>query len=137
MGNSKFITVVSGLPRSGTSMMMKMLAAGGIQLLVDGIRTPDLDNPRGHYEFERVKKMPRGDVAFLKDAEGKAVKIISELLKYLPHTHSNKILFMTRNLHEIIASQNKMLENQTRDNSQISNESLVKIFNKHLMQIHG
>ncbi len=72
----KVITVVSGLPRSGTSMMMKMLEAGGIPPLTDAIRTADDDNPKGYYEFERVKKMDKGDVAWLPEAKGKVVKVI-------------------------------------------------------------
>jgi len=105
---SSMITVVSGLPRSGTSMMMKMLDAGGVPPLSDGVREADDDNPKGYYEFERVKKLP-DDTAWLPDAEGKAVKIITQLLLKLPETHSYRILFMRRKIDEILASQKKML----------------------------
>jgi predicted AAA+ superfamily ATPase len=82
--DSGFIIIVSGLPRSGTSMMMKMLEAGGIAPYTDNIRTADEDNPKGYYEFERVKKLPDGDNEWLPDARGKAVKVISALLEHLP-----------------------------------------------------
>ena len=100
----KPITIVSGLPRSGTSMMMKMLEAGGIPIVQDGIRTANTDNPKGYYEFERVKQLPKGDTAWLADSHGKAVKIISALLKHLPSDYEYKVLFMRRDLDEVTAS---------------------------------
>ncbi len=72
-----FVTVVSGLPRSGTSMMMKMLAAGGLDPITDHVREADADNPKGYYEFERVKKLPDGDIAWVEHAQGKSVKVIT------------------------------------------------------------
>ena len=76
------IIIVSGLPRSGTSMMMKMLKAGGITLLTDNIRKADEDNPQGYYEFDKIKKLPHDeDKSWIGDAKGKAVKVIAELLK--------------------------------------------------------
>ena len=75
------VTVVSGLPRSGTSMLMKMLEAGGMQVLIDGIREADVDNPRGYYEFERVKQLDKGDHGWLNEAVGKVVKVIAALLE--------------------------------------------------------
>ena len=78
------VIVVSGLPRSGTSMMMKVLEAGGIPVMVDGIRSADDDNPKGYYEYERVKQMGEGDVEWVGDAQGKVVKVISGLLIHLP-----------------------------------------------------
>ena len=78
------VIIVSGLPRSGTSMMMKMLEAGGLQVYVDNLRTPDADNPEGYYEYERVKQLDKGDMAWVKDARGQVVKVISALLEYLP-----------------------------------------------------
>jgi hypothetical protein len=104
------VIVVSGLPRSGTSMTMKMLEAGGVAVVTDGIRTPDVSNPRGYYELEAVKGLDKnGDARWLREARGKAVKIISFLLTYLPETHNYDVIFMQRNLDEVIASQNKML----------------------------
>jgi len=105
---SSLITVVSGLPRSGTSMMMKMLEAGGMPPLADGVREADDDNPKGYYEFERVKKLP-DDTGWLPDAEGKAVKIITQLLLKLPASHGYHVVFMRRKIDEILASQKKML----------------------------
>ena len=99
--DSNTIVVVSGLPRSGTSMMMKMLEAGGIPPLTDKIRTADDDNPKGYYEFERVKKLKDGDSAWLDDAKGKAVKVITALLTYLPDTYNYNIVFMERALPEV------------------------------------
>ena len=101
----KFVTVVSGLPRSGTSMMMKMLDAGGIPPITDNIRSADEDNPKGYYEFERVKKMPGGDTGWMKDAQGKAVKVIAALIEHLPEGYTYKVLFMRRDMDEILASQ--------------------------------
>jgi Sulfotransferase family len=104
------IVVVSGLPRSGTSMAMKMLEAGGLAVVTDGARTPDEDNPKGYYEDERVKDLHlSADKTWLRDARGKVVKIISFLLKSLPADNNYQVLFMHRNLREIVASQNKML----------------------------
>lgn len=109
MFKADFVTIVSGLPRSGTSMMMAMLEAGGVPVLADGVRTADEDNPKGYYEFERVKKI-RDDKAWLPDARGKVVKMISQLLLDLPEsTGGYKIVFMRRHIHEILASQKQMM----------------------------
>jgi hypothetical protein len=108
MSKNEVITIVSGLPRSGTSMLMSMLEAGGLPLLVDGVRTADEDNPKGYFEFERVKKV-KEDTSWLNDAKGKAVKMISQLLYDLPADHSFKIVFVRRNIDEVLASQKQML----------------------------
>ena len=92
-----FLTIVSGLPRSGTSMMMSALVAGGLQALTDNIRTADEDNPKGYFELEKVKELDR-DNSWLEDAGGKVVKIISALLKRLPDQYHYKIIFMRRNM---------------------------------------
>jgi hypothetical protein len=126
------VTVVSGLPRSGTSMMMKMLDAGGLDLVIDGVRTADDDNPEGYYEFERVKKLPKGDHGWLGDAEGKGVKIISALLTHLPPTHQYRVIFMKRRLVEVLRSQQKMLANRDEAADQISDEELQVLYDKHL-----
>lgn len=102
------IIVVSGLPRSGTSLMMQMLHRGGIEPLMDEVRTADEDNPNGYYEFESVKNI-RDDHTWLPAARGRAVKMISQLLYDLPSTESYKVLFMRRDLDEVIISQEKML----------------------------
>ena len=111
------IVVVSGLPRSGTSMAMKMLEAGGLRVVTDGRRAADEDNPKGYYEDERVKDLHRaGDKTWLRGARGDVVKIISFLLKSLPDDNNYKVLFMHRSLHEIVASQNKMLARRGESN---------------------
>lgn len=129
------IIIVSGLPRSGTSMMMKMLEAGGVPPLTDQIRTADGDNPRGYFEFERVKKLDKGDTAWVAEAQGKAVKVISQLLKYLPAAHAYQIIFMQRHMAEILASQKKMLVNRGEDSERVSDEELATLFEKHLRHV--
>ena len=89
------IIIVSGLPRSGTSLMMQMLAKGGVEVLTDNIRTADTDNPRGYYEFERVKKL-KEDASWVPEARGKAVKMVSQLLLDLPRSESYRVIFMER-----------------------------------------
>src|SRR5436309_11235660 len=106
------IIVVSGLPRSGTSLMMKMLAAAEIELLCDDHRRADHDNPGGYFEFERVKKLLEGDVEWLGEAAGKAVKVVSPLLDFLPPTFEYRVVFMERRIREILASQRRMLANR-------------------------
>ncbi len=103
------IIIVSGLPRSGTSLMMQMLEKGGMALLTDGVRKPDESNPKGYYEYEPVKRL-QNDSSWLKNVENKAVKIISHLLPFLPDNYKYKIIFMQRNMDEIILSQKKLLE---------------------------
>ena len=112
------IVVVSGLPRSGTSMAMKMLEAGGLAIVTDNVRAADDDNPKGYYEDERVKDLARdANREWLRDARGKAIKIISFLLKDLPPDNNYKVLFMERDLGEVLASQQKMLDHRGEDSS--------------------
>jgi hypothetical protein len=129
------VTIVSGLPRSGTSMMMKMLEAGGLPPMTDNLRTADVDNPKGYYEFERVKKLDEGDVAWLPEAEGKAVKVISALLKHLPDGFEYRVIFMRRNMAEILASQKKMLQNRGEATDDVADEEIAALFEKHLLHI--
>jgi hypothetical protein len=103
------IYVVSGLPRSGTSMMMRMIAAGGAPILVDGRREADADNPRGYFELEAVKGSAN-DASWVADAPGKTVKVISYLLRSLPSTHEYRVVFMRRGLDQVVRSQRAMLE---------------------------
>src|SRR5262245_34520180 len=103
------IVVVSGLPRSGTSLMMQMLQAGGMPLLTDDLRPADTNNPKGYWEYEPVKRLQQ-DNTWMHKAEGKAVKVISVLLQYLPPQHTYKIIFMQRPMQEVLASQTVMLE---------------------------
>jgi len=126
------ITVVSGLPRSGTSMAMKMLEAGGMSVVVDGIRTADEDNPKGYYEDERVKDLGQmQDKSWLTDSRGKVIKIISYLLKDLPSDNNYRIVFLRRNLQEVLASQKKMLERRG-ETSETSDDKMVEIYENHL-----
>lgn len=105
------IVVVSGLPRTGTSMMMQMLDAGGIEPITDGLRPPDPDNPEGYLEYEPVKDLEHAsDKAWLRGARGRAVKIIAFLLEHLPETHNYRVVFMNRRLDEVLDSQSTMLD---------------------------
>jgi hypothetical protein len=130
------IVVVSGLPRSGTSMTMQMLAAGGIAAVTDGIRAPSEDNPRGYFEDERVKRLyQKGeDRSWLSEARGKAIKVISFLLKDLPAEHHYKVLFMKRPLGEVLASQRKMLERRGEADPG-SDEKMYELWRAHLRKI--
>jgi hypothetical protein len=127
------IVIVSGLPRSGTSLMMQLLDAGGIEALTDNVRTPDTDNPRGYYEFERVKKV-KEDAGWLPAARGKAVKMVSQLLYDLPLTEQYGIVFMERDMDEILSSQEKMLRRLGRDAA--PREEMTRAFTLHLNRIH-
>ncbi|NOZ72365.1 MAG: sulfotransferase [Chloroflexi bacterium] len=128
------VIVVSGLPRSGTSMLMKMLEAGGLSVVTDGEREADTDNPKGYYEFERVKQLDKGDTAWVEEAQGKAVKVISALLEHLPPGYEYKVLFMERRMSEVLASQRKMLERRG-ETSSVDDETLGKLLAKHVQQV--
>ena len=132
---SQPIWIVSGLPRSGTSLMMMMLESSGIAALTDHQRSADNDNPRGYYEFERVKKLRQGDKEWLPQATGKVVKVISALLSYLPPEYNYQVLFMQRALPEILASQRKMLINRGEDPHKINDEEMAQAFKGHLAQV--
>jgi hypothetical protein len=129
-----FITIVSGLPRSGTSMMMQMLAAGGITPLTDNLRPADEDNRRGYFEFERVKKM-KSDVSWLPEASGKVVKIIYMLLYHLPSTYNYRVVFMVRNLDEVLASQREMLKRRGQQGATLSMAEMRDVFHKQLEDV--
>ncbi len=129
------IIIVSGLPRSGTSMMMKMLEAGGLSPITDNLRTADEDNPKGYYEFERVKQLPKGDFGWLPDARGKVVKVIAALLPYLPTDYSYRVVFMLRAMPEVLASQRQMLIRRGEDPDKIPDELMANLFQKHLKQV--
>ena len=114
------ITIVSGLPRSGTSLMMQLLKAGGLEILTDGITAADESNPNGYLEFEPVKNSFK-DNSWMSQANGKVVKVVAPLLKTLSGKYNLKILFMERDIFEIVSSQNDMLlrknKSKTKDNS--------------------
>ncbi len=131
--SDKPIIIVSGLPRSGTSMMMRMLEDGGIEPLTDGTRRADEDNPNGYYELEIVKTLDKGgETSWLADAQGKAVKIISFLLTWLPETYDYQVIFMDRNLDEVILSQNTMLANRGATQDEGQNDRIKQLYQKHV-----
>lgn len=134
---SNVIVVVSGLPRSGTSMMMAMLAAGGIPPLTDHVRAPDQSNPKGYFEFERVKRLPDGDTAWLAEAKGYAVKVISALLFHLPPTYAYRVIFMQRHLAEVLASQRAMLAAQGQYTEEAEDAQLAAAFERHLSHVQA
>jgi hypothetical protein len=128
------VIVVSGLPRSGTSMMMKMLAEGGLPVLTDAIRSADEDNPNGYFELEVVKQLAEGQKDWLANADHKLVKVISALLEHLPPEHHYRVLFMERQIPEILASQRKMLARRN-ETSKVSDEEMQAQFTEHLKAI--
>ena len=128
----KPVIVVSGLPRSGTSMMMKMLEAGGVSIMTDAIREADVDNPKGYYEYERVKHLEKEtDKSYVREARGKALKVISFLLKDLPDDNYYRVIFMRRHLDEVIDSQNKMLDRRGEESIQ-ERETMAEAYRNHL-----
>lgn len=131
------LIIVSGLPRSGTSMAMKMLDAAGLPLVIDNIREADTDNPKGYYEFERVKDLDKGqDNSWIRDHRGKGIKIISFLLRDLPHNCRYKVIFMRREISEILASQAKMETNRGTENS-TEDQRMRKLYEDHLLQVRS
>jgi hypothetical protein len=131
------ITVVTGLPRSGTSMMMKMLEAGGMPLVTDGVRQADEQNPRGYFELEAVKELDKGgDKSWLRGARGKAVKVISFLLTWLPETYDYQVIFMERSIDEVVASQNAMLRHRGHAPETTDAERAKIFFKDHLERTH-
>ena len=132
--NAQTITVVSGLPRSGTSLMMQMLEAGGLEVMTDQQRAADDDNPRGYYELESVKRL-RKDNTWVSDAQGKVIKVIHLLLKELPETFEYRIVFMRRRIEEVLSSQAKMLERQGTKGASLEPGKLAAIFQKQLDEL--
>lgn len=132
----KMITIVSGLPRSGTSLMMQMLAAGGLPVLSDGDRKADTDNPRGYLEWERIKQLPK-DPECIAEAEGKVVKVISQLLLSLPAGREYRVIFMQRPLPEVLKSQDEMLSRRGNYRAGTDNGAIEKAFRHHLVEVNG
>ncbi len=133
------ITIVSGLPRSGTSLMMQMLDAGGMAVLSDGERKADTDNPKGYLEWERIKQLPK-DPGLIAEAEGKVVKVISQLVLSLPASHEYRIVFMQRPLPEVLKSQDEMLRRRGNADSVASSSeatyAIEEAFQKHLLEMN-
>ncbi len=120
--------IVSGLPRSGTSMMMQMIEASGIEVFSDGIRTADENNKKGYYEHERIKYLPT-DITILKQVGDRVVKIVAPLLFHLPKNYRYKIIFMEREMGEILLSQHKMLKrNKVKKKQDVFSFKLWKKF---------
>jgi hypothetical protein len=120
-----YVTIVSGMPRSGTSLMMRMLEAGGIPALTGGSRPPDPHNPHGYFEDARTRKLAQ-DASWLEEARGKAVKIIYRLLPHLPPHLAYRILFMDRDLDEVFDSQQDMLRSAEHPAANQNRESMIR-----------
>ncbi len=129
------VVLVSGLPRSGTSMAMKMLSAGGLSLIEDGIRTADEDNPKGYFEDERVKDLAEmQDKSWMRNVRGRVIKVVSSLIQYLPADNYYKVIFLRRDLGEVLASQAKMLvrRDETHDTA---DEDMIRMYEQHLEKV--
>jgi hypothetical protein len=133
------VVVVSGLPRSGTSMMMQMLVAGGLPALSDGQRAADENNPRGYLELEAVKALGRqgSDLGWMTQAGGKAMKVVAPLLPHLPLGHRYRIVFMERPLQEVVASQAAMLKNLGKQAGKLNDRQLAATYLKQIEQVQG
>ncbi|RLS92156.1 MAG: sulfotransferase family protein [Planctomycetota bacterium] len=130
-----FTTIVSGLPRSGTSMAMQMIVAGGIAPLTDAARTADDDNPRGYYELDRVKQLA-SDKSWLDEARGKVVKVIHMLVAQLPDDRAYRVVFLDRDLREVVQSQSTMLARNAKIGATIPADRLMSIYDAQLKQVH-
>ena len=129
------VVVVSGLPRSGTSMAMKMLAAAGLELVTDDVRTADEDNPKGYFEDERVKDLAGAtDRRWVATARGKVIKVVSSLLLYLPPQYRYRVVFRRRDLDEVLASPAKMLERRG-EGAATGDEELRDSYVQHLEKV--
>ena len=134
MNSGNYVTIVSGLPRTGTSMMMKMLEAGGMEAMSDYIRKADIDNPNGYYEFEKVKKI-KEDTSWLPDTVGRVFKMVSMLLFELPASFQYKVVFMERDLDEMMASQDRMLARLGKASADTDPGKMKALYSKHLSDI--
>jgi hypothetical protein len=133
--NGEPVVVVSGLPRSGTSMMMRMLEAGGLPLMTDGERSADVDNPRGYFEYERVKNLEQEtDKSYLRGSRGKALKVISFLIKDLPDDNDYRVIFMRRDLDEVLASQDKMIERLGSEDAAPGQEEMKEAYRNDIVR---
>ena len=129
------IVVVSGLPRSGTSMMMNMLEAGGLEIMSDGERGADVDNPKGYFEYERVKDLENEtDKSYVREGRGKVLKVISFLIKDLPDDNDYRVIFMRRNLDEVLASQNKMIHRLGTEDSTAAEDAMKEAYRNDIVR---
>jgi hypothetical protein len=130
------IAVVSGLPRSGTSLVMQMLAAGGIAPLCDGVRAPDADNPRGYFEYAPAKATRR-DASWVAGAGGRAVKLAHALVAALPAGPEYRILLLRRNLAEVLASQRAWLARRGLASGGLPDARLAAVFRAQLEELEA
>jgi hypothetical protein len=129
------IVVASGLPRSGTSMLMKMLEAGGMAILSDGQRDADIDNPKGYFEYERIKDLEKEtDKSYVREGRGKAVKVISFLIKELPDENDYRVIFMRRDLDEVLTSQNKMIRRLGTADAAADDEAMKEAYRNDIVR---
>lgn len=134
-GRGAPLVIVSGLPRSGTSMMMRMLEAGGVPILTDAERAADIDNPKGYFEFERIKDLEREtDKSYLREGRGKAVKAISFLLKDLPDENDYRVIFMRRDLDEVLDSQEKMIARLEQGDTSADREAMKEAYRNDIVR---
>ena len=115
-------------------MMMQMLEAGGMAIVTDHIKKPDEDNPRGYYEYEKVKEI-REDASWLKNCNGKVIKMVSALLYYLPKGKKYKVIFMVRDMEEMFESQEAMLQRLGGEGVDINYEEMIEKLEKHLLDV--
>jgi hypothetical protein len=129
------IVIVSGLPRSGTSMMMRMLAAGGMQVMSDGRRGADVDNPHGYFEHERVKDLEKEtDKSYVREGRGKVLKVISFLIRFLPDDNDYKVIFLRRDLDEVLDSQDKMIERLGTTDAAAAREAMKEAYRNDIVR---
>jgi len=134
LDRSQTVTIVTGLPRSGTSMMMQMLAAGGIEPYADGRREADEDNPRGYFEHQDAARLHL-ETAWIPQARGKVVKVVAHLLPYLPPGERYRVIFLRRNLDDVIASQRAMLARLGRDGARLTPAALQRVYTRQLVEV--
>jgi len=129
------IVVVSGLPRSGTSMMMRMLEAGGLEVMSDGERVADVDNPKGYFELERIKDLEKEtDKSYVRNGRGKVLKVISFLIKDLPDDNDYRVIFLRRELSEVLASQNKMIDRLGTEDTTAQDEAMKEAYRNDIVR---
>ena len=118
-------------------MLMQMLEKGGMPVVTDKIRTPDEDNPKGYHEFERIKELDKtSDKSWLKQYRGQVIKTISFLLQDLPLDLNYQVIFMRRNIEEVLRSQNKMLERSGAVGTVVPDEKMRQNYEFHLKKVY-
>jgi predicted AlkP superfamily phosphohydrolase/phosphomutase/tetratricopeptide (TPR) repeat protein len=133
---TSFVTIVSGLPRSGTSMMMQMLAAGGLPVMCDDVRPADENNPRGYFELEKVKALA-ADNSWVDEARGKVIKVVAPLVPHLPQECPYRIVFMRRDFDEVVASQSNMLRRLEREGGKLTESRLKEALQRQVQRVRG